>query len=106
MSIYQLAAIVLALTGPILALCGYLKAPASLVLFAVGVASAFLPDLPPVDVEPDLALILFLPPLIYASTVRVSWLLLRFTLVSGVILGAALVVATVVAVALAAKLVF
>jgi len=104
-SIYQFAAVILAATGPILALCGYFSAPASLVLFAVGVASAFLPGLPPVAVEADLALALFLPPLIYASTVRVSWLLLRFTLVSGVILGAALVAATVIAVALAAKLV-
>lgn len=106
MSAFQFAAVVLALVGPILAVCGHLGAPASVVLFAVGVASAFVPDLPPTEVDPDLALNLFLPPLIYASTVRVSWLLLRFTLLPGVVLGAALVVGTVVAVALAAKLVF
>lgn len=106
MTIYQLAAVILALIGPTLALCGYFKAPASLVLFAAGVASAFIPGLPAVEVQPDLALTLFLPPLIYASTVRVSWLLLRFTLVPGVIVGGALVLATVVVVALAAKLVF
>ena len=106
MSIFQFAAVIIAAVGPILALCGYLRAPASVVLFAIGVASAFIPGLPPVRVEPDLALTLFLPPLIYASTVRVSWLLLRFTLVSGVVLGAATVLATVITVALAAKLVF
>lgn len=103
-SVYQFAAVILAATGPVLAICGYLKAPASLALFALGFLSGFIPGLPPVAVDPDLALTLFLPPLIYASTVRVSWRLLRFTLVPGVLLGAALVIATVLAVALAARL--
>ncbi|MDQ3557849.1 MAG: cation:proton antiporter [Pseudomonadota bacterium] len=87
-----------------LAAAGYFRAPASLVLFGIGVLSAYLPGLPPVGVDPDLALTLFLPPLIYASTVRVSWRLLGFALVPGVLLGAASVLATAVAVALAAKL--
>lgn len=104
-TVYHLAALVLASTGPVLAVCGYLKMPASVVLFAVGVASAFIPGMPAVGVEPDLALTLFLPPLVYASTVRVSWRLLQFTLWPGVVLGAALVLVTVVAVALAARLV-
>lgn len=34
-------------------------------------------------VDPELVMTLFLPPLIYASTVRVSWHLLRFTWLSG-----------------------
>lgn len=88
-----------------LAAAGYVRAPASLVLFGMGVVSAYLPGLPPVEVDPDLALMLFLPPLIYASTVRVSWRLLSFALVPGVLLGAASVLATAIAVALAVKLV-
>jgi CPA1 family monovalent cation:H+ antiporter len=49
---------------------------------------------------------LFLPPLIYASTVRVSWHLLRFTFFPGVILGVASAVAVIAAVAFAAKTLF
>jgi NhaP-type Na+/H+ or K+/H+ antiporter len=106
LSIYQFAALILAAIGPLLAVCGYLKAPASLVLFAVGFGSAFVPGLPGTEVDADLALMLFLPPLIYASSVRISWHLLRFTWLPGLVLGAALIIATVVAVACAVKLLF
>jgi CPA1 family monovalent cation:H+ antiporter len=92
---YQLAALLLAAIGPVLAIAGRLGAPASIVLFALGLGSAFLPGLPPVTIDPDLPLTLFLPPLIYASAVRISWYLLRFTLVPGVVLGSVLVVANV-----------
>ena len=104
MNVFQFAALILALTGPVLALSGHFRAPASIMLFAIGVASAFVPGLPAVKLEPDLALTLFLPPLIYASTLRISWHLLRFTFVSGVLLGAAQVLATVAAVFLAVQL--
>src|SRR5215212_5863810 len=80
---YQFLALLLAGIGPLLALARMLRAPESLVLFGVGLGSAFLPGLPPVRVDPQLLLNLFLPPLVYASTVRVSWLLLRFTLLPG-----------------------
>ena len=74
--------------------------PESLLLFAAGVLSALVPGLPPPYVDPDLVLTLFLPPLIYASTVRVSWHLIRFTLLPGVVLGAMLVLTTIGAVAM------
>jgi NhaP-type Na+/H+ or K+/H+ antiporter len=80
--------------------------PESLLLFGVGVLSAFIPGLPESNIDPDLILTLFLPPLIYASTVRVSWHLLRFTLVPGVVLGAVLALTTIGAVALTARAVF
>ncbi|WP_172123584.1 MULTISPECIES: cation:proton antiporter [unclassified Devosia] len=104
MNVYQFAALILAAIGPVLALSGYLKAPASVVLFALGVASAFLPGLPQVNLDADLALTLFLPLLVYASTLRVSWHLLRFTFVPGVLLGGAQILVTVVLVVGAAKL--
>jgi monovalent cation/hydrogen antiporter len=44
--------------------------------------------------------------LIYASTARVSWHLLRFTLLPGLVLGTILVLTTIAAVALAARTVF
>jgi NhaP-type Na+/H+ or K+/H+ antiporter len=92
---YQFVALLLAGIGPLLALARILRAPESLVLFGVGLGSAFLPGLPPARVDPQLLLNLFLPPLVYASTVRVSWRLLRFTLLPGVVLGALLVLATI-----------
>lgn len=76
-----------------------IRVPESLLLFGTGVLSTFIPGLPPAAVDPDLVLTLFLPPLIYASTVRVSWHLLRFTLLPGVVLGAILVLVTIGAVA-------
>ena len=62
--------------------------------------------MPVASVDPDLLMTLFLPPLIYASTVRVSWHLLRFTFLPGVILGAASSLAVIAAVAFAAKTLF
>ena len=105
MSTYQFVALVLAGIGPVLALVRAVKAPDSLVLFALGLASAFIPGLPQVQVDPQLVLNLFLPPLLYASTVRVSWRLLRFTLVPGVLLGTLLVLVTIATLAAAAHLV-
>ena len=77
--------------------------PESLLLFAAGVLSALVPGLPPPSVDPDLVLTLFLPPLIYAPTVRVSWHLIRFTLLPGVVLGAMLVLTTIGTVAIVAR---
>ncbi|HEV7254332.1 MAG TPA: cation:proton antiporter [Mesorhizobium sp.] len=102
MSAYQFAALVVVVMGPVLALSRAVGAPPSLALFAAGLLSAFLPGLPPSRVDPQLALDLFLPPLVYASAVRVSFHLLRFTLVPGVLFGAAIVVATVALVGFAA----
>jgi CPA1 family monovalent cation:H+ antiporter len=98
---YQFAALLLAVIGPALAVARLLRMPASLTLFGAGLGSAYLPGLPAIPVDPQLVLNLFLPPLIYASTVRVSWHLLRISLLPGVVLGAGLVLATIGLVALA-----
>ena len=100
----QFAALVLASVGPILALGRVAPVPDTLVLFAAGVATTFVPGLPPAQLDPQLALELMLPALLYASAGRASFHLLRFSLVSGVLLGAALSLATVAAVAVAARL--
>lgn len=103
MNTYQFVALILVVTGPVLALARGLRVPPSLVLFAVGLASTALPGLHVRLIDPELLLTLFLPPLIYASTVRVSWHLLRFTLLPGLLAGALMVVATVTLVALAVR---
>jgi CPA1 family monovalent cation:H+ antiporter len=74
-----------------------------MLLFTAGVASTAVPGLPPSAVEPELVMTLFLPPLLYASTVRVAWHLLRFTFWPGVVLGAVLVATAIAAVAVATR---
>ena len=50
-----------------------LQLPPSILLVLVGVVIAFAPDLPRVALDPELVLLLFLPPLLYSSGVGMSW---------------------------------
>jgi CPA1 family monovalent cation:H+ antiporter len=104
MSELAFAALVLAGIGPLLAVARLVRLPDTLVLFGAGVLAAYLPGLPHGGVDPQLMLDLFLPPILYAATVRVSFHLLRFTLISGVLLGAVLSLMTIAAAALVARL--
>lgn len=99
-------ALLLAVLGPLLALARLVRLPDSIALVAVGAAATLMPGSEPLRVDPHLALNLFLPPLLYASTVRVSFYLLRFTLASGVLIGLGLALATIGAVAVAARWLF
>lgn len=90
--------------GPLLAFARLVRLPDTLVLFATGVAFAFVPGLPPIRVDPDLLLSLFLPPVIYAATIGASLHVLRFTLLTGVLLGLVLALGTIGAVAVVARL--
>jgi CPA1 family monovalent cation:H+ antiporter len=87
----------------VLAIARHLHVPELLLLFGAGVLASFVPGLPSFRTDPNLVLNLFLPPLLYASTVRVSWELLRFAWLPGIVLGAALVLATIGAVAVATR---
>lgn len=88
-----------------MAIARQLRVPELLLLFGAGLLASFIPGLPSFRTDPNLVLNLFLPPLLYASTVRVSWELLRFAWLPGIVLGAALVLATIGAVAVGARLV-
>ena len=74
-----------------------------MLLFGAGVASTTVPGLPPPAVDPELVMTLFLPPLLYASTVRVTWHLLRFTFWPGVVLGSVLAATAIAAIAVATR---
>lgn len=50
-----------------------LRTPQSILLVLVGAALAFAPGLPAVRLNPDLMLVLMLPPLLYTSGVGMSW---------------------------------
>lgn len=57
-----------------------LKIPPAILLVITGVALALVPGLPKVELAPEVALLLVLPPLIYSSAVTMSWREFRFNL--------------------------
>ncbi|MGA7999290.1 MAG: cation:proton antiporter, partial [Bradyrhizobium sp.] len=54
-------------------------APAILLLLA-GIGLAFVPGMPPLELPPELVLLLVLPPLIYSASVAMSWREFKFNL--------------------------
>src|SRR5215203_2057779 len=50
-----------------------LKTPPSILLVAAGIALALIPGLPPVELAPELVILVLLPPLIYSAGVSMSW---------------------------------
>ena len=80
-----------------------LKIPLAVALVCGGIALAFVPGLGRVELEPELALALFLPPLLQASAYRTDWPQFRFNLRPILLLALGLVVFTAAAVALVAK---
>lgn len=78
-----------------------LDVPFAVVLVLGGMALALVPGLPEVELDPQLALVLFLPPLLQASAYRTDWPAFRSNLrpilllaVGGVLFTAAVVAAT------------
>jgi len=77
-----------------------LRLPWPALMLMLGVGVAFVPGLPDrFDLEPELILPLFLPPLLFAAAQRTSWALFRARWRSIAFLAVGLVVATVAAVA-------
>ncbi len=50
-----------------------LRVPYSIVLVITGIALAFVPGLPKVELDPQVVMLLFLPPLLYMAGVSMSW---------------------------------
>jgi CPA1 family monovalent cation:H+ antiporter len=76
-------------------------APAILLMLA-GVGLAFVPGMPPVELPPELVLLLVLPPLIYSASVAMSWREFRNNLRPIVLLAVGCVIFTAAMVATAA----
>lgn len=74
----------------------------SIVLVIAGVALAFVPGLPRIELAPELVLLVILPPLIYSAGVAMSWREFRFNLRPIALLAFGCVVFTTCAVAAAA----
>jgi len=76
--------------------------PYPILLVAGGVAIALVPFLPNVTLDPDLVLVLFLPPLLYSAAIRMPPRELRATWRPVLLLAVGLVVVTMTAVAVVA----
>src|SRR6476659_7881761 len=74
----------------------------SIVLVLAGVVLALIPGLPPIELGPELVLLVILPPLIYSAGVSMSWREFRFNLRPISLLAFGCVVFTTCAVAAAA----
>ncbi len=81
-----------------------LNLPLAVILVIGGMASALLPGLPTVELDPQLALVLFLPPLLQASAYRTDWPAFQFNLRPILLLALGAVLFTAFAVAATAKL--
>src|SRR3954447_21592209 len=75
-------------------------APAILLLLA-GIALAFVPGMPSLELPPELVLLLVLPPLIYSASVAMSWREFKFNLRPIILLSVGCVIFTAIAVAAA-----
>src|SRR5205085_5078022 len=75
-------------------------APAILMLLA-GIALAFVPGMPAIELPPELVLLLVLPPLIYSASVAMSWREFRFNLRVIILLSVGCVIFTALMVAAA-----
>jgi CPA1 family monovalent cation:H+ antiporter len=75
-------------------------APAILLLLA-GIALAFVPGMPPLELPPELVLLVVLPPLIYSASVAMSWREFKSNLRPIILLSVGCVIFTAFAVAAA-----
>ena len=78
-----------------------LKVPPAILLVLAGVILALVPGLPAITLAPQVVLLLVLPPLIYSSSVAMSWREFRFNLRPIAMLAVGCVLFTTIAVAAA-----
>src|ERR1700704_4131814 len=98
---FQIFLILLAvLAGTALLARRFIVAPAILLLLA-GIALAFVPGMPSLELPPELVLLAVLPPLIYSASVAMSWREFKHNLRPIVLLSVGCVIFTAFAVAAA-----
>lgn len=82
-----------------------LKIPHSILLVLIGAGLTLIPAVPPVAIDPDIVMLLMLPPLLYASGVGMSWRGFRTNLRPILLLAIGCVLFTAAAVAVVAHVV-
>jgi CPA1 family monovalent cation:H+ antiporter len=98
----QLLILLLIVIAAVAVIADRLRIPAVILLVITGVVLALVPGLPELQLNPDVVLLLILPPVIYSSAVAMSWSEFRFNLRPISLLAIGCVVFTTVAVAAAA----
>ena len=98
---FQILILLLAVISAVGLIAKRLRIPPAILLVITGVGLALIPDLPTLELAPDLVLVLVLPPIIYWDAVKMSWKEFRFNLRPITLLAVGCVVFTTVAVAAA-----
>ncbi|MGZ3410583.1 MAG: Na+/H+ antiporter [Xanthobacteraceae bacterium] len=98
----QILVVLLLVIAAVAVVAARTKIPPSILLVITGVVLALLPGLPTIELEPEIVLLMVLPPVIYSSAVAMSWREFRFNLRPISLLAVGCVVFTTVAVAAAA----
>jgi len=79
-STIQILVLLLSVVAAVAIVADRLKIPPSILLVVTGVLLALVPGLPPVELAPEVVLLLVLPPIIYTSAFQMSWREFRFNL--------------------------
>jgi NhaP-type Na+/H+ or K+/H+ antiporter len=103
-STIQVLVLLLGVVAAVAIIANRLKIPPSIPLVITGVLVALVPGLPPMELAPEVVLLLVLPPLIYTSAFQMNWREFRFNLRPITLLSVGGVAFTTVAVAAAAHL--
>ncbi len=98
---FQILILLLAVISVVGLVAKRLQIPPAILLVITGVGLALIPDLPTLQLAPDLVLVLVLPPIIYWDAVKMSWKEFRFNLRPIALLAIGCVAFTTVAVAAA-----
>jgi CPA1 family monovalent cation:H+ antiporter len=72
-ALFQTVLILIALLAAVSIVARRLKVAPAILLMLAGVALAFVPGMPAIELAPDLVLLIVLPPLIYSAGVSMSW---------------------------------
>ena len=103
-STIQVLILLLAVVAGVAVVANQLKIPPAILLVLAGVLLALVPGLPPLELAPELVLLLILPPVIYISAFLMSWREFHYNLRPITLLSVGGVVFTTLAVAAAANL--
>jgi monovalent cation/hydrogen antiporter len=98
----QVLVLLLAVVAAIAVIANRLRIPPAILLVLTGVLIALVPGLPPIELAPELVLLLILPPFIYTSAFLMSWREFKFNLRPITLLSVGGVVFTTIVVAAAA----
>jgi CPA1 family monovalent cation:H+ antiporter len=91
---FQIFLILLAVLAGTALLARRINVAPAILLLVAGIALAFVPGMPPVELPPQLVLLLVLPPLIYSASVAMSWREFRHNLRPIILLAVGCVIFT------------